>query len=66
MPSPSSRRWVVLRETDSTRWGGDLRRFRILARLGANGRRAAERDFDWRILGERVADIVLERVGGER
>ncbi len=36
------------------------------ARLGANGRRAAERDLDWRIVGERVADIVLERAGGER
>ena len=66
MPSPSSRRWVVLRETDSIRRGGGLRRFRILARLGANGRRAAERDFDWRILGARLADIVVDRVGGER
>lgn len=33
MPSPSSRRWVVLRETESIRWGGDLRRFHILAGL---------------------------------
>ncbi len=33
MPSPSSRRWVVLRETGSIRWGGDLRRFHLLADL---------------------------------
>jgi glycosyltransferase involved in cell wall biosynthesis len=33
MPSPSNRRWVVLRETATIRWGGDLRRFHIFERL---------------------------------
>ncbi len=37
----------------------------LAARLGANGRLAAERDFDWRVLGQRVADAVLERFGPE-
>jgi glycosyltransferase involved in cell wall biosynthesis len=32
----------------------------LAARLGANGRAAAERDYDWGILGERLADIILE------
>jgi glycosyltransferase involved in cell wall biosynthesis len=31
----------------------------LAARLGANGRRAAERDFDWRVIGAAVADRVL-------
>jgi glycosyltransferase involved in cell wall biosynthesis len=35
-------------------------------RLGANGRRAAEAEFDWRVIGGHVADAVLERVRGER
>jgi glycosyltransferase involved in cell wall biosynthesis len=29
------------------------------ARLGANARLAAERDYDWRVLGDRAADVVL-------
>lgn len=33
----------------------------LAARLGANGRRAAERDYDWRVIGERLADALLER-----
>jgi glycosyltransferase involved in cell wall biosynthesis len=31
----------------------------LAARLGAQGRAAAERDYDWRVLGDRVADVVL-------
>jgi glycosyltransferase involved in cell wall biosynthesis len=31
----------------------------LAARLGANGRRVAERDFDWRVIGAAVADRVL-------
>ncbi len=31
----------------------------LAARLGANGRRAAERDLDWRVIGTAVADRVL-------
>ena len=30
---------------------------------GAAGRRAAERDYDWRLLGSALADAVLERLG---
>lgn len=33
------------------------------ARFGANGRQAAERLFDWRVIGGAVADAVLARVG---
>ncbi|MGZ6272227.1 MAG: glycosyltransferase [Candidatus Limnocylindrales bacterium] len=36
----------------------------LAKRLGANGRLAVERDYDWRIIGERVADAVLQRAGG--
>lgn len=35
----------------------------LAARLGANGRAAVERDFDWAIIGRRVADEVLARLG---
>jgi glycosyltransferase involved in cell wall biosynthesis len=35
----------------------------LARRLGANGRRAAERDFDWAVIGARVADRVLVAVG---
>ncbi len=38
----------------------------LAARLGANGRRAAERDYDWGIIAARVADEVLRRSGRER
>jgi glycosyltransferase involved in cell wall biosynthesis len=31
----------------------------LAARLGANGRRAAERDYDWRVIAAAVADRVL-------
>jgi glycosyltransferase involved in cell wall biosynthesis len=31
----------------------------LAARLGANGRRAAEADLDWRVIGDAVADRVL-------
>lgn len=34
----------------------------LAARLGANGRTAAERDYDWQVIGDRVADEVLARV----
>ena len=40
-----------------------LRDAELAARLGRNGRVAAERDYDWRVIGDRVADAVLERVG---
>jgi len=40
-----------------------LRDAELAARLGRNGRAAAERDYDWRVIGDRVADAVLERVG---
>ena len=33
----------------------------LAARLGANGRLAAERDYDWRVIGGRLADALLER-----
>lgn len=32
-------------------------------RMGAAGRRAAELHFDWRVAGNRIADVVLEREG---
>ena len=34
MASPTTRRWVLLRETGAIRWGGDLRRLHVLAVLG--------------------------------
>ncbi len=35
----------------------------LAARLGAAGRAAAERDFDWTVIGRRLADEVLARTG---
>jgi glycosyltransferase involved in cell wall biosynthesis len=35
----------------------------VAARLGANARAAAERDFDWAVIGRRLADEVLARAG---
>lgn len=35
-----------------------------LALLGQRARYVAERDFDWRIVGERIASAVLDREGG--
>ncbi len=35
----------------------------LAARLGANGRAAAERDFDWAVIGRRLAAEVLDRLG---
>lgn len=35
----------------------------LAARLGAAGRAAAERDYDWKVVGERLADQLLERAG---
>jgi glycosyltransferase involved in cell wall biosynthesis len=32
-------------------------------RRGANARAAAEREYDWRVIGERLADEVLARIG---
>jgi len=32
-------------------------------RRGANARKAAERDYDWRVIGARLADEVLARIG---
>jgi len=32
------------------------------ARLGSNGRAAVERDYDWRVIGGRLADELLRRV----
>jgi glycosyltransferase involved in cell wall biosynthesis len=40
-----------------------LRDAGLAARLGRNGRAAAERDYDWRVIGDRVADAVLQRAG---
>ena len=37
----------------------------LAARLGANGRAAAERDFDWAVIGQRLAAEVLERLGAD-
>jgi glycosyltransferase involved in cell wall biosynthesis len=34
----------------------------MAARLGANGRRAAEQHFDWSVIGGRLADALLARV----
>jgi glycosyltransferase involved in cell wall biosynthesis len=34
-----------------------------LRRRGANARAAAERDYDWRVIGERLADEILARIG---
>jgi hypothetical protein len=31
--------------------------------MGAAGRRAAEETYDWRIVGDRIADEVLRREG---
>jgi glycosyltransferase involved in cell wall biosynthesis len=31
--------------------------------MGANARRAAERDYDWQVIGERLADEILARFG---
>ena len=31
--------------------------------MGANARAAAERDYDWRVIGERLADQLLARIG---
>ena len=36
----------------------------LAARLGANGRAAAERTYDWRVIASSVAEGVLERVPG--
>jgi glycosyltransferase involved in cell wall biosynthesis len=36
----------------------------LAARLGANGRVAAERTYDWRVIASSVAEGVLERVPG--
>ena len=33
----------------------------LARRLGATARQAAEAHFDWRVVGERVADVILER-----
>lgn len=38
----------------------------LAARLGAGGRAAAERDYDWAVIGRRLADEVLARVGTGR
>jgi glycosyltransferase involved in cell wall biosynthesis len=35
----------------------------LAARLGANGRAAVERDYDWDVIGRRLAAAVLERLG---
>ncbi len=35
----------------------------LATRLGANGRAAAERDFDWTVIGGRLASDVLARIG---
>lgn len=35
----------------------------LAARLGANGRAAAERDYDWAVIGRRLADEILMRAG---
>ena len=35
----------------------------LATRLGANGRAAAERDFDWTVIGGRLASEVLARLG---
>jgi glycosyltransferase involved in cell wall biosynthesis len=32
-------------------------------RRGANARAAAERDYDWRVIGDRLADEILARIG---
>ena len=32
-------------------------------RRGANARAAAEREYDWRVIGARLADEVLARIG---
>ena len=42
-----------------------LRDQALAAELGAAGRRAAETHYDWRVIGERLADEVLRRVGDE-
>lgn len=34
------------------------------ARMGANGRKAAEEYFDWQVIGEALADELLERASG--
>lgn len=34
----------------------------LAARLGSNGRATAERDYDWRVIGGRLADELLARV----
>jgi phosphatidylinositol alpha-1,6-mannosyltransferase len=31
--------------------------------MGANARAAAEQDFDWRVIGERLADQLVARIG---
>ncbi len=31
--------------------------------MGANARAVAERDYDWRVIGERLADQLLARIG---
>lgn len=33
----------------------------LAARLGSNGRAAAERDYDWRVIGERLSSELLQR-----
>ena len=37
----------------------------LAARLGANGRAAAERDFDWAVIGQRLAAEVLDRLAAD-
>jgi glycosyltransferase involved in cell wall biosynthesis len=39
---------------------GDAERARA---MGANARAAAEQDYDWRVIGERLADQLLARIG---
>jgi len=36
----------------------------LARRLGAAARAAAEREFDWEIVGDRLASVILEREGG--
>lgn len=58
MASPTSRRWVLLRETGSIRWGGDLRRLHVLSVLGE--RTGAESVRGW----SRSAVLTAIRAGG--
>jgi glycosyltransferase involved in cell wall biosynthesis len=37
----------------------------LARRLGANARAAAERDYDWRVIGDRVADEIFRRLNIE-